>query len=77
MMPKKKKKKNKKNNDMNKKNLSSFTNARDSVSDDETLAPKFIPGFNVKGVSSKPLYIFYHPNHRWDVYPSDTHSGLS
>jgi hypothetical protein len=53
------KKKNKKNNDMNKKNLSSLTNARDSVSGDETLAPKFIPGFNVKGVSSKPLGTCY------------------
>jgi hypothetical protein len=29
----------------------SFTNASDSVRDEQTLAPKFIPGFNVKVVS--------------------------
>ena len=28
-----------------------FTNARNSVCDEQTLAPKFIPGFNVKVVS--------------------------
>jgi hypothetical protein len=34
-----------------KKKMSSFTNARNSVDDESTLAPKFIPGFNVKDVS--------------------------
>jgi hypothetical protein len=38
------KKKNKKNNDVNKKKMSSLTNARDSVSGDETLAPEFTTG---------------------------------
>ena len=35
----------------NKKKDVSFTNASDSVLDEQTLAPKFIPGFNVKAVS--------------------------